>query len=97
MADAPKWVVDTTCYTHLSRAGHVAILDDRAAVEQARLLRVTCHGTLGIVIEAYKRGILVDRQRTAGVVDDLISTGMYLPLESGESLLAWAYKEGLLP
>ncbi|MDQ1246834.1 MAG: hypothetical protein QG597_1202, partial [Actinomycetota bacterium] len=167
MADEPGWVSDTTCYTHLCRAGHdwilarlapggvvvvpadvereidigrsrhvsipsvasvswaestelthdealtslvvkaqlgggphehigecaviacahhrrlVAILDDRAAVEQARLLGVRNHGTLWVVIEAYNRGLLHDRDQVARVVDDLIATGMYLPTTSG--------------
>lgn len=31
------------------------------------------------------------------VVDDLVSTGMYLPISSGESLFARTYEQGLLP
>ena len=38
--------------------------------------------------------LLVD---TARVVDDLLATGMFLPLTSGKSLLTWAYEQGLLP
>lgn len=74
-----------------------AILDDRAAVAQAELLDVPSHDTLWIVIEAYKRIFDHDRGRTAKVVDDLIATGMYLPVDSGEGLFAWAHIEGLLP
>jgi predicted nucleic acid-binding protein len=75
----------------------VAILDDRAAVEQADLLDVPNHDTLWLVIEAYKRLYSRDRDRTAQVVDDLLATGMYLPINSGKSLLSWAFEEGLLP
>ena len=74
----------------------VAILDERAAVAQAELLGVTNRDTLWLVIEAYKVLYGRDRELTAKVVDDLLATGMYLPLDSGESLLGWAYEEGLL-
>ena len=77
--------------------GHVAILDDRAAIDVAERLGVTTHDTLWIVIEAYSKLFHEDRERTAQVIDDLIDTGMYLPIPSGASLLAWAYEEGLLP
>ena len=75
----------------------VAILDDRAAIEQADRLGVPTHGTMWIVIEAYKTLYDRDRRRTARLVDDLLASGMYLPVDSGESLLSWAYEEGLLP
>ncbi len=75
----------------------IAILDERAAIEQADQLGVPHRDTLWLVLEAYKTLFGRDRERTARVVDDLIGTGMYLPVTSGESLLAWAYKQGLLP
>jgi hypothetical protein len=31
------------------------------------------------------------------IVDDLIGTGMRLPVGSGASLFAWAYEDGILP
>ena len=74
-----------------------AILDERAAIAQACRLHVPVHDTLWIVIEAYKELYERDRDRTAKVVDDLLDTGMYLPVASGESLLTWAYEQGLLP
>lgn len=77
--------------------GHIAILDERAAVEQALLRGVPTNSTLWIVIEAYKTLFQRNRERTAQVVDDLLETGMWLPIESGDSLLAWAYEEELLP
>ena len=77
--------------------GYVAILNDRAAVEQAKLLRVPSHGTLWIVIEAHNTVFLGDREHTANVVDDLISSGLYLPMKTGASIFVWAFKEGLLP
>lgn len=75
----------------------VAILDDRAAVVQSDDLGVVSRDTLWIVIEAYKDLLGRDRGRAAKIVDDLLETGMYLPVESGESLFAEAYRQGLLP
>jgi predicted nucleic acid-binding protein len=78
------------------RAG-VALLDDRAATRQATRLGVTWVDTLWIVIEAYKRLFDHDRQRTIAVVDDLLETGMYLPVTSGSEIITYAYEEGWLP
>ena len=75
----------------------VAILDERAAIEQADRLQIPTHDTLWIVIEAYKSLYLRDRTRVIGVVNDLLATEMFLPFDSGESLFSWAYQEGLLP
>lgn len=77
--------------------GFTAILDDRAAIEQAKQFDVQSRDTLWLVIEAYKTLFGRDRERAARVVDDLIGTGMYLPVTSGESLLTWAYRQQLLP
>jgi hypothetical protein len=38
-----------------------------------------------------------DRATVEAIVDDLVGTGMHLPLGSGAGLFAWAYEEGLLP
>lgn len=75
----------------------VAFLDERAAVEQADRRSVPTHDTLWLVVEAYKKLFDSDRERAAKVVDDLMATGMYLPIKSGSSLFSWAYEEGLLP
>jgi predicted nucleic acid-binding protein len=82
------------CAHHRAMA---AILDDRAAVEQADLLGVPHHDTLWLVVGAYRKLFDLDRARTVKVVDDLLATGMYLPIDSGESFLAWAFEAGLLP
>ena len=74
-----------------------AVLDDRAAVEQADQRGVPSIDTLWIVIEAYKSLYSGDRDKVIAVVDDLLETGMYLPFESGSSLIAWAWREGILP
>lgn len=74
-----------------------ALLDDRRAIVQADLRGVPSHDTLWLVIEAYATLFAYDRDRAAQVVDDLLATDMYLPIDSGDSLFAWAYEEGLLP
>jgi hypothetical protein len=94
--------MDTSTYTHLCRAGHADLIEQLApggivVVAQADRLGVATHDTLWIVIEAYKVLFGRDKAITAKVVDDLLDTGMYLPLKSGESLVAWAWEEGLLP
>lgn len=83
-----------TCAKH---RGHVALLDERAAIAQAGLHGVLTHDTLWVVIEAYATILNGDRSEAIRVVDDLLSTGMRLPIGSGESLFVWAYEEGLLP
>lgn len=49
------------------------------------------------MIEAYVTIFNRDKTRTAGVVDALIATDMYLPIASGSSLFAWSYENGYLP
>jgi len=70
--------------------GMIAILDERAAIEQATRLEVASRDTLWLVIEAYKSLYGRDREQAIRVVDDLLETGMWLPFKSGESLFAWA-------
>lgn len=77
--------------------GLIALLDDRAAVAQAQRLGVKSRDTLSIVVEAYTSVFDRDRIRATQVVDDLLRTDMRLPIQSGESLFAWAYEQGLLP
>lgn len=74
-----------------------AVIDERAAVEQARQLGVSTIDTMWLVIEAYKTLYDCDRTVAVKMVDDLLGTGMYLPLKSGESVISWAYEEGILP
>jgi predicted nucleic acid-binding protein len=75
----------------------IAVLDEREAITQADALGVHSVDTLWIVIEAYKTIFDCDRSRAAQVVDDLLATGMYLPISDGKSLFTWAYQEELLP
>jgi predicted nucleic acid-binding protein len=75
----------------------IALLDERAAIAQADLRGVQSRDTLWLVIEAYARFFEFDRARAVQVVDDLLTTEMYLPIDAGESLFGWAYEKGLLP
>jgi hypothetical protein len=77
--------------------GGIAIVDEAAA---ARAIcdreKLEAHGSLWLLIRSFKTGAF-DRATAEAIVDDLIGTGMHLPLSSGADLFAWAYEEGLLP
>ena len=75
----------------------VAMLDERAAIGQADRFGVPTRDTMWLVMEAYKKLYQRDRSVAVRIVDDLLATGMRLPLLSGESVLAWAYQQGILP
>lgn len=77
--------------------GHVALLDERDAITQADLFGVQTHDTLWVVIEAYATVFGKDQDQAIAVVDALLGTDMYLPINNGTSLIVWAYEEGLLP
>lgn len=65
------------CATH---RGLTALLDDRSAITQANRHGVQSRDTLWLVIEAYWTLPDFDRERAIRVVDDLVATGMYLPI-----------------
>lgn len=77
--------------------GMVAVLDERAAGVQADLQRVSWRDSLWIAVEAYKKLFGRDRERTEQLVDDLLTSGLWLPFDTGSSVFTWAYEEGLLP
>jgi len=71
-----------------------ALIDDEAAKRAGRRRKVSCHGTLWLVIEAYK----ADRLDVAGaesLVDRLAETNARFPCD-GASLFAWARQQQLL-
>ena len=76
--------------------GGIAIVDEAAARAIGNREKLEIHGSLWLLIRSFKAGVL-DRATAEATVDDLISTGMHLPLDSGPGLFAWAYEEGLLP
>jgi predicted nucleic acid-binding protein len=76
--------------------GGIAIVDEVAARAIGNRERLQVHGSLWLLIRSFKTGVL-DRATIEATVDDLISTGMRLPLSSGADLFAWAYETGILP
>ncbi len=76
--------------------GGIAIIDEvvSRAIGDREGLQV--HGSLWLLIRSFKTRVL-DRATIEGIVDDLIATGMRLPVTTGAALFAWAYETGLLP
>jgi predicted nucleic acid-binding protein len=94
---ANEHIGECAVIAYAQRRGLVAVLDDRAAVEQADRLDVESIGTMWIVVEAYKTLWNRDRDAVIAAVDALLSTDMRLPLSTGAEVFAWAYEEGRLP
>lgn len=40
---------------------------------------------------------MLDRASVEAITDDLVGTGMRLPVDTGAALFAWAYETGILP
>lgn len=76
--------------------GGIAIIDEDAATSIGDRAGIPVQGSMWLVIRGIKDKIL-DRAPAERIVDDLISTGMWLPVASGAALFAWAYGAGLLP
>jgi len=76
--------------------GGIAIIDEDAATNIGERDGLQVQGSLWLVIQGYKDKVF-DRATAEGIVDDLINTGMWLPVASGAELFAWAYGKGLLP
>jgi predicted nucleic acid-binding protein len=75
--------------------GGVAVIDERTGTRLAQRDGLEVHGTLWLVVNAFKQQLL-DRQAAERIVDELASTEMLLPTD-GTGFFAWAYSEGLLP
>jgi len=76
--------------------GGVAIIDEVAARTMGARERLQVHGSLWLLIRSFKSRVH-DRATVEAIVDDLIGTGMRLPVGSGAALFAWAYGDGILP
>lgn len=76
--------------------GGIAIIDEDAATNIGDRDGILVQGSLWLVIRAFKNKVL-DRATAEGIVDDLISTSMWLPIANGAAFFAWAYTVGLLP
>jgi hypothetical protein len=50
----------------------------------------------GLLIRSFRTGAQ-DRAAVEAIVDDLVGTGMRLPVSTGAELFAWAYEAGILP
>lgn len=86
-------VFDTSVVSHFARANR--LVDDAVAARAARRDGVDVHGTLWLVANGVRFGML-DRTDAERIVDDLAATDMRLPVD-GRGFFAWAYEEGLLP
>lgn len=76
--------------------GGMAIIDEEVGRNIGLRDGIQVHGSLWLVIRGFKNNVL-DRATAEGIVDDLITTGMRLPVTTGADFFAWAYGAGLLP
>ncbi len=94
--DPDKNIGESAVLGWVSVNGGIAIIDEAAATSIGERDGLAIRGSLWLIIHGCKEGKL-DRSAAEGIVDDLIDSGMWLPVESGAALFAWAYEEGLLP
>lgn len=76
--------------------GGIAIINEVVARTIGNRERLQVHGSLWLLIRSFKARVL-DRATVEAIVDDLIGTGMRLPVTTGEALFAWACEAGILP
>jgi predicted nucleic acid-binding protein len=76
--------------------GGIAIIDEAAARAIGNREGLQVRVSLWLLIRSFKTGVL-DRATIEATVDDLIDTGMRLPLGTGSDLFAWAYEVAILP
>jgi predicted nucleic acid-binding protein len=74
----------------------IAIIDELVARALGGREGLQVHGSLWLLIRSFKTHVL-DRATVEAIVDDLIATGMRLPVSTGAALFAWAYETGILP
>jgi predicted nucleic acid-binding protein len=91
-----KNIGESAVLAWVSVNGGIAIIDESAATSIGERDGLAIRGTLWLIIHSCKEGKL-DRSAAEAIVDDLIDSGMWLPLESGAALFTWAYEEGFLP
>lgn len=63
----------------MSVNGGIAIIDEEVGRGIGRRDRLQVHGSLWLLIRSFKEGVL-DRATVEGTVDDVIQTGMRLPV-----------------
>jgi predicted nucleic acid-binding protein len=76
--------------------GGIAIIDEVVARAIGNREGLLVHGSLWLLIRSFRTRAL-DRATVEAIVDDLIATGMRLPIDTGPALFAWAYEAGILP
>jgi hypothetical protein len=105
-------VFDTTALSHFARADRTNELQTAVADDDPVLLAevaaelaqgIPGYPSLGsamaggwLKIRSFRTRVL-DRATVEAIVDDLIATGMRLPVSTGGNLFAWAYEGGILP
>lgn len=87
---------EATVLAWVSVHGGIAIIDEDVARNLGKDDGLQVHGSLWLLIRSFKDGIL-DRATIEGVVNDLLRTGMRLPVTYGAELFPWASRAGLLP
>jgi predicted nucleic acid-binding protein len=76
--------------------GGIAVIDEVVARAIGSREGLQVHGSLWLLIRSFRTRVF-DRATVEAIVDDLIGTGMRLPVTTGEALFAWAYQAGILP
>lgn len=71
---------EATVIYHAYRAGAVTLLDDEAARVFARTLGVEVRGSIGVILEALKRGLITSREALEGL--ERLSEAMYLSVDT---------------
>ena len=75
--------------------GATAIVDERAGVNAARQRGITVHGTLWLVAQALASR-LVDEREATEIVQAMLDTNAWFPLNHAEEFVAWARNEGII-
>jgi len=79
----------------ISVHGGIAIIDEDVARNLGKDDGLQVHGSLWLLIRSFTDGIH-DRATIEGVVNDLLRSGMRLPVTEGANLFPWATRTGLL-
>ena len=58
------------------------IIDDKKAVFVAKTYGIECHGTLYVILEALKKGIIKNKKEAIDAVSQLISHNLYLSTDT---------------
>ncbi len=87
------WVSVRSC-AYAQVHGTTAIIDDGAARKQAKRAGVDFQGTLGLLCDAIRAGLLTTAM-VSGLADRLLETEHHLPFLPG-GFQAWADENGIV-